>query len=278
MVALRPIRRRPSFAMATPRRLPSSAASPDPVDNTKLCPDRWASQRTRVFTELQSHLFEDRFGRPGKGNRKVEGLVGFIRGTSWSPCHLNDALAEQCRRQGGAAAGPQGDHRRSSRAGSSTAILLPMMPAIRWTGEIACVAGALPQQRLFRPVAATVRCSPTSMRWCSCGADVIARQPSYDSEDLIFDPLHYLPLDRAEDRRPGRGRAIGGLEYSPIIAAIRLVCVAGKREYMVLRWRTRRSVQGFDALPPIGFDATMAVPHGACGSTSSSVSPAPGSR
>jgi transposase len=35
-----------------------------------------------VFTELQSHyLFEDRFGRPGKGNDKgkVEGLVGYAR-------------------------------------------------------------------------------------------------------------------------------------------------------------------------------------------------------
>jgi transposase len=33
-------------------------------------------QRTRVFSELQSHyVFEDRFGRPGKGNDKgkVEG-------------------------------------------------------------------------------------------------------------------------------------------------------------------------------------------------------------
>ncbi len=39
-------------------------------------------QRTRAFTELQSHyLLEDRFGRPGKGNDKgkVEGLVGFSR-------------------------------------------------------------------------------------------------------------------------------------------------------------------------------------------------------
>ena len=39
-------------------------------------------QRTRAFTELQSHyLFEDRFGRPGKGNDKgkVEGLVGYSR-------------------------------------------------------------------------------------------------------------------------------------------------------------------------------------------------------
>jgi transposase len=39
-------------------------------------------KRTRAFTELQSHyLFEDRFGRPGKGNDKgkVEGLVGYAR-------------------------------------------------------------------------------------------------------------------------------------------------------------------------------------------------------
>ena len=39
-------------------------------------------KRTRAFTELQSpYLFDDRFGRPGKGNdkRKVEGMVGYVR-------------------------------------------------------------------------------------------------------------------------------------------------------------------------------------------------------
>ena len=39
-------------------------------------------KRTRAFTELQSHYrFDDRFGRPGKGNGKgkVEGLVGYVR-------------------------------------------------------------------------------------------------------------------------------------------------------------------------------------------------------
>ena len=55
-------------------------------DNTKLavarilCDDR--RKRTRAFTELQSHyLFEDKFGRPGKGNDKgkVEGMVGYVR-------------------------------------------------------------------------------------------------------------------------------------------------------------------------------------------------------
>ena len=54
-------------------------------DNTKLAVARILGdgrrQRTRAFTELQSYyLFEDRFGRPGKGNDKgkVEGLVGYV--------------------------------------------------------------------------------------------------------------------------------------------------------------------------------------------------------
>jgi transposase len=39
-------------------------------------------QRTQEFSELQSpYPFEDRFGRPGRGNDKVkvEGLVGYAR-------------------------------------------------------------------------------------------------------------------------------------------------------------------------------------------------------
>ena len=55
-------------------------------DNTRLAVAKILGdgrrQRTRAFTELQSHyLFEDRFGRPGKGNDKgkVEGMVGYMR-------------------------------------------------------------------------------------------------------------------------------------------------------------------------------------------------------
>ena len=55
-------------------------------DNTKIAVARILGDgkrvRARTFAELQSHyLFEDRFGRPGKGNDKgkVEGLVGFSR-------------------------------------------------------------------------------------------------------------------------------------------------------------------------------------------------------
>ena len=61
-------------------------------DNTKLAVAKILGdgrrKRTRVFSELQSHyLFEDRFGRPGKGNDKgkVEGLVGYGDATTWCP-------------------------------------------------------------------------------------------------------------------------------------------------------------------------------------------------
>ena len=66
--------------------LPSGVPQSILYDNTKLAVARILGdgrrQRTRAFTELQSHyLFEDRFGRPGKGNDKgkVEGLVGYVR-------------------------------------------------------------------------------------------------------------------------------------------------------------------------------------------------------
>ena len=58
-------------------------------DNDKCLVSRILSdgtrQRTRAFSGLQSHyLFEDRYGRPGKGNDKgnVEGVVGYAGGTS----------------------------------------------------------------------------------------------------------------------------------------------------------------------------------------------------
>ena len=159
-------------AMATTRRLRSSAAVPRSIlyDNTKLAVARILGdgkrQRTRVFTELQSHyLFEDRFGRPGKGNDKgkVEGLVGFIRRNFLVPvpraesfAALNDALRRTVPpAPGGAAAGPCKETI-GERLERDRQVLLPLPPAPYdacdkrpGSGEFA-VAGALPQQRLFR--------------------------------------------------------------------------------------------------------------------------------
>ena len=111
-------------------------------DNTKLAVARILGdgkrQRTRVFTELQSHyLFEDRFGRPGKGNDKgkVEGSVGFIRRNFLVPVPrvesieaLNDDLAGQCRRRQAARLRGHGETI-GERLARDREALLPLPPA-----------------------------------------------------------------------------------------------------------------------------------------------------
>ena len=69
-------------------------------DNTKLAVAKILGggrrKRTRAFTELQSHyLFEDRFGRPSKGNDKgnVEGMVGYARRNFLVPVPRADDFA-----------------------------------------------------------------------------------------------------------------------------------------------------------------------------------------
>ena len=69
-------------------------------DNTKLAVAKILGdgrrKRTRAFSELQSHyLFEDRFGRPGKGNDKgkVEGMVGYVRRNFLVPIPVAESFA-----------------------------------------------------------------------------------------------------------------------------------------------------------------------------------------
>ena len=101
-------------------------------DNTRLAVAKILGdgrrQRTRAFTELQSHyLFEDRFGCPGKGNDKgkVEGLVGYVRRNFLvSGAVLRELRCAQCLpgaalpgTNGPQAQGTYGDHRSTDGAG-----------------------------------------------------------------------------------------------------------------------------------------------------------------
>ena len=72
----------------------------------------------------------------------------------------------------------------------------------------------------------------------SCGAEVIARhRRSYDSEDLIFDPLHYLPLIEQKIGALDQAAPLAGWELPEDFATLRRLLEArmgkaGKREYV----------------------------------------------
>ena len=187
-------------------------------DNTTLAVARilgdGVRQRTRVFSELQSHyVFADRFGRPGKGNDKgkVEGLVGWIRRNLFVPVPraisltaLNEGLLEDCRRR-------LGDRLRGHQETIGERLVrdLEAFQALPPAPYDACEkkAGRVSSLSLVR-YRGTDYSVPTAYGHrevlvrgyvhdvvISCGADIIARHPrSYAREDFVFDPLHYLAL------------------------------------------------------------------------------------
>src|SRR5829696_2622156 len=234
-------------------------------DNSKIAVARILGdgkrQRTRVFTELQSHyLFEDRFGRPGKGNDKgkVEGLVGYARRNFLVPIPvfesfqaLNAYLLECCRRR--MADRLRGhDETIGERLERDLAALQTPLPAPYDACEkVATTVSSLSLVR-YRLNDYSV---PTSYGHrdvlvrgyvhdvvISCGAEVIARHPrSYEREDFVFEPLHYLALIEQKINALDQAAPLAGWQLPEAFATLRRLLEArmgksGKREYVqVLR-------------------------------------------
>ena len=187
-------------------------------DNTKLAVAKILGdgrrQRTRAFTELQSHyLFEDRFGRPGKGNDKgkVEGMVGYMRRNFLVPVPsfesfeaLNAHLERRCLARMDARL-----RGHSETIGQRMERDLEALPPLPEAPYDACdkQAGRVSSLSLVRyrtndysvPVAYGHR--DVMVRGyvdrvvISCGSEVIARHHrSYQRDDFVYDPVHYLPL------------------------------------------------------------------------------------
>jgi len=261
-------------------------------DNTKLAVARILGdgmrQRTRVFSELQSHyLFADRFGRPGKGNDKgkVEGLVGLIRRHFLVPMPraasfdaLNEKLLDDCRRR-------LGDRLRGhdETIGERLVRDLAAFRSLPPTPYDACEkkAGRVSSLSLVRyrgndysvPTAYGHR--EVLVRGyvhevvIACGADVIARHArSYEREDFVFDPLHYLALLERKIGALDQAAPLAGWDLPEEFATLRRLLEArlgkrGKREFVqVLRlleaFRRDDVVAGIKeatARGAIGFDA-----------------------
>jgi len=214
-------------------------------DNTKLAVARILGsgrrQRTRVFSELQSHyLFADRFGRPGKGNDKgkVENLVGYVRRNFFVPVPryasweaLNAHLEEFCRRR--MADLLRGHHETiGDRFERDRQALLPLPPAPYDASDKRATRVSSLSLVRYRdndysvPVAYGHR--EVLVRGyvhdvvISCGTEVIARhERSYERADIILDPLHYLRLIEQK---------IGALDQAAPLAAWSL-----PEEFVVLR-------------------------------------------
>ena len=102
-----------------------------------------------------------------------------------------------------------------------------------------------------------------------CGAEVIARHPrSYEGEDMVFDPLHYLPLIERKTGALDQAAPLAGWELPDAFATLRRLMEArsgraGRREYVqVLRLfetfgthDVHAAVRHALRLGAIGFDA-----------------------
>ena len=234
-------------------------------DNTTLAVARILGdgrrKRTRVFSELQSHyLFSDRFGRPGKGNDKgkVEGLVGYARRNFMVPAPrfpsweaFNEQLEAQC----------LNNRKRRLRRHTETIeerfkrdrqALLPLPPTPydacdKRTTRVTSLSlvryrandYSVPTRYGHRQV--LLKGYVDEIVIC-CGSEEIARhRRSYEREELIFDPLHYLALLERKTNALDQAAPLAGWELPEQFTCLRRLLEArlgkpGKREYVqVLR-------------------------------------------
>jgi transposase len=253
----------------------------------RILPDG-TRKRTALFSGFLSHyVIEDRYGRPGKGNDKgsVEGLVGWARRNfmvplpsfaSWAA--FNAWLEEQCRKR-------QTDTLRGHTETISQRLQrdLEAMSALPAAPFEACdqATGRVNSLSLVRyktndysvPVAYGHRevwiRGYVDRIVIGCAGDVIARHPrSYEREDMVFDPVHYLSLLEKKIGALDQAAPLVGWDLPEAFHTLRRLLEArmtkaGRREYVQIL----RLVESFDLddlhaavknalrMGAIGFDA-----------------------
>ena len=226
----------------------------------KIMPDGTRNRTQRFSAMLSHYVIGDRYGRPGKGNDKgkVEGLVGYGRRNFMVPIPrfadwdaFNDYLEEQCRKR-------QADilrgHKNSigERLGADLAAMRPLPAAPFEACDLQSGQVTSTSQVRYRgndysvPVAYGHR-----EVWIKgfvdrvvigCAAEVIADHPrSYDTGDMMFDPVHYLPLIERKIMSFDQAAPLQGWDLPDAFKTLQRLLEArqgktGKREYVqVLR-------------------------------------------
>jgi transposase len=261
-------------------------------DNTRIAVKEIAGggerRPTEAFSGLQSHyLFAAKFGRPGKGNDKgnVEGLVGYARRNFMVPVprvasweELNAHLRQECvkRRERKLWGHPETIAERFERDQEK---LLPLPPTAyeaceKWTTRASSQAlvryktndYSVPTEYGHRQVLVK------AFVWevvISCASEGVARHPrSYDREEMVFNPLHYLALLEQKTNALDQAAPLQGWVLPEEFAELRRQMEArlgkrGRREYVqVLRLLETFSMGDVAAavrealrFPAIAFDA-----------------------
>ena len=205
-------------------------------------------------------MIRDRYGRPSKGNDKgaVEGLVGYARRNFMVPIPsfpdwdaFNAHLEEQCRkRQVDVLRGHRVSIGERLQADLAAMRDLPGAPfeacdlrsgqvtstsMVRYRGNDYSVPVAYGHREVW------IKGFVTRVV-IGCGAEVIADHlRSYDTGDMVFDPVHYLPLIERKIMSFDQAAPLQGWELPEAFATLQRLLEArqgkaGKREYVqVLR-------------------------------------------
>jgi hypothetical protein len=253
----------------------------------KILPDG-TRKRAALFSGFLSHyLIRDRYGRPGKGNDKgnVEGLVGYARRNFMVPIPqfptweaFNVWLEEQCRKR-----------QRDKLRGESETIgerlqrdlaAMRMLPASPFDAcdqaGVKVTAQSLARYKT-NDYSVSVAYGHQDV-WVrgyvnevviGCRGEIIARHPrSWDREDVVFDPVHYLPLIEQKINSLDQAAPLQGWDLPEEFATLRRLMEGrmakhGRREYVqVLRLLESFELADLHAavkqalqLGAIGFDA-----------------------
>jgi len=265
-------------------------------DNLKIAVARICGdgrrERTRAFTELVSHyLFQDRFGRPGKGNDKgkVEGLVKYARSNFMTPIPvaasfdaLNAMLADRCRARQADRAG-----RHSETIGERLAADLEAFRELPATALEPCEKRAarvsstalvryrgndysVPTSHGFQEV--LVKGFVDHVVIVFAGRQIARHQRAYGTGTFVFDPLHYLALIETKPNALDQAAPLQGWDLPEVFQHMRHLLEArmgnrGKREFIqILRLLeampqavvTAAVIQAIQ-LGAIGFDAVKQI-------------------
>ena len=258
-------------------------------DNTtiavaKICGDG-RRERTRAFTELVSHyLFQDRFGRPGKGNDKgkVEGLVKFSRANFMVPIPqaasfeaLNTYLEGRCRARQSERAGRHAEAI-GERLIADTAVLrdlpaVPLEPCEKRAARVSSTAlvryrtndYSVPTAYGFQDV--MVKGFVDEVVILRGSKEIARHARCYGEGVFVANPLHYLALIEMKPGALDQAAALQGWALPEVFQHLRHLLEArmgnrGKREFIqVLRL--------LEAMPMeiVTFAVTEAIHIGAAG-------------